>query len=77
MKCDNDLSSLHTPSCGVPQGSVLGPLLFIMHTTSLSTLISSLDHNLYTDDTQLFSFHPFNFDSNISHLQNAIQQISS
>jgi len=80
VKCDNDLSSLHTYACGVPQGSVLGPLLFIMCTTHLSTLISSLslDQPLYANDTQLFfSFNPLNFDSSISHLQNALRQISS
>jgi len=50
-----------------------------MYTTPLSTLISaiSLNHHLYTDDTQLFfSFYAHNFDSSITHLQNAIQQIS-
>jgi len=50
-----------------------------MYTIPLSTLISSLsfDHHLYADNTQLFfSFHPFHFDWSISHLQNALQQIS-
>ena len=38
----------------------------------------SLNHHLYADDTQLFlSFHPSEFYSNITHLHNALQQISS
>ena len=72
VKCDDNLSSFHTSSCGVPQGTVLGPLLFIMYTTPLSTPVSSLslDYHLYADTQLFFSFHPLNFDSSISHLPN-------
>ena len=80
VKCNDCFASLHTSLYGVPQGSVLGPLLTIMYTTPLTTLISSLslyDH-LYTDDTQLFlSFHPLDFQVSITHLQNALTQITS
>jgi len=80
LNAKTNLSSFHTSFCGVPQSSVLGPQLFVMCTTPLSTLISflSLDHHLYADDIQLFFFfHSLNFDSSISHLQDALQHISS
>jgi len=68
VKCNINLSSLHTSSCGVPRGSVPSPLLSIMYTTPLSTLIFSLslDHYFCADDTQLFFFfHQINFDSTV------------
>ena len=59
VKCDNNLFSLHTSSCDVPQGSVLGPLFFIMYTTPLSTPISSLPltTTIYADDSCSRSTH--------------------
>jgi len=80
VKYVTDLSSWYTSSCGVPQCSVLGPLLFVMYTTPLSILISSCspNHHLYADDTQLFlSFLTTHFDFSIDHLHNALDQISS
>ena len=79
VKCETDLSSWHTSSCGVPQCSVLGPLRFVMYTTPLSTLISScsLNHHLYADGTQLFlSFLPTHLDSSIDHLHSALDRVS-
>ena len=48
-------------------------------TPHFSALLSFFfDHHLYTGDTQLFFFfHPLNFDSSISHLQDALQHIAS
>jgi len=80
VKCGTDLSSWYTSSYGVCQDSVLGPLLFVVYPTPLSTLISScsLNHHLYADDTQRFlSILLTHFDSSIDYLQNTLNRISS
>ena len=50
-------SSLQNIACGVQQGSVLGPLLFIIYTNDLPNSLSYSKCILFADDTTLFHTH--------------------
>ena len=51
---------------GVPQGSVLGPLLFIIYTRSLAFLLDEVEikYSIYADDCILFAAIYLDFDPN-------------
>ena len=50
-KVASDIGSI---SSGVPQGSVLGPLLFLVYVNDISQALPDEDPKLFADDTNLF-----------------------
>ena len=67
-------SSWLGPRLGVPQGSILGPLLFVMFVNDLPTVISRSSVNMYADDTTLY-YGGANVNDSIQVLQEDAQSL--
>ena len=48
-------SKTMTIECGVPQGSILGPLLFLVYINDLATISTSMEMIMFADDSNFFA----------------------
>jgi len=62
-------------SCGVPQGLILGPLLFVLYVNDLECCSNILNFILFADDTNLFYSHE-NLDVLISLINRELNLLS-
>ena len=75
IRLGSSSSAVTQGPCGVPQGSVLGPLLFVAYISSTSNIAVQfgVGHLQYADDTQMYvALSPSDINTSVSNLQNCL-----
>ena len=62
VKIENSISRKKYVTSGVPQGSILGPILFLIYINDLSKVVKNSKIALYADDSKIY----FSFNSNMN-----------
>jgi len=80
VRCGGKTSAIMDVICGVPQGSVLGPILFIIYTADLAPIVADrgLSLHQYADDSQIYgSCLPAAISSLSTDISLAVDDVSS
>ena len=67
--CNNNLSEIMDVKCGVPQGSILGPLLFLVYINDINDIFGKANFQLYADDTVIY-----NSGTSMAEIKNNLQE---
>ena len=73
VKINNSISNNLNVTSGVPQGSVLGPTLFIYFINDLPNVVKNSKVKIFADDTKVYN--TVSDQENVTNLQNAIDEL--
>ena len=77
VKTENEVSDFISLKNGVPQGSILGPLLFTIMVLDIRQHINFASHHSYADDLQLYkSFKPASVNDAIISMNRDLENVS-
>ena len=73
VRYQEECTTLHAIQSGVPQGSILGPILYLLHTADLPETANTMTAT-YADDTAILASHE-NSNTASQHLQHHLHQL--
>ena len=75
VKINNTLSDSQSLDFGVPQGSILGPILYMLYVKEIEEIAKrhNVNVHIYADDVQLYA--PYDVSSDFANLKSCLQEI--